>query len=513
MARRIPMTSLLIFLCFLIGISIFSFKYYVAGFPLFPNEKTKTWHIESKIALSSPSNDLQVLLKIPEKTPFFTQADERFVAQDFGRYPSEDGKQIVWSKKHPHIQEVIYYHTVIYSVQSSLDAIKTYREQTKTRLTGQPLDSRFDNDDVREILETIHKSLQEKSADNKSYVYALFNFLKSTDNQPLKLLSLRVGEKVSEDTIATEILRYAGIPARQMNGILLSQAKQNTKIVHWVEAYVSDDVIKFSSEREKVGMPSNIFPWYEGYDKIYHIASGKAKSDIEFSVKHHIESALTESFWRGTSAKSFFYDVSVYNLPVELQLVMQMLLMIPVGAVVCVFIKQMIGIPTYGTFMPVLIAISFRETGYIGGLIFFSSIVAIGMMFRSLFDNMKLLVVPRLSAILTIVVGIIFFLSFLLNRFGYDAGGLSLFPLIILTMMIERMSITWEEQGAKTAMRLAFTSMFVASVCFAVIGNPYMEHLIMTFPELLFVNLSIALALGRYTGFKLTEYYRFRALQ
>ena len=271
--------------------------------------------------------------------------------------------------------------------------------------------------------------------------------------------------------------------------------------------------MRFSPDRDKMGMPSNIFPWYEGYGKIYDILSGTSQVKMEFSVKHHIESALTESFWNGTNVKSFLYKVSVYNMPVEIQLVMSMLLLIPIGAVVCVFLKQMIGIPTFGTFMPVLVAISFRETGFMWGIIFFSSIVAIGMLFRSLFDNLKLLVVPRLSAILTIVVGIIFVLSFTLNRFSYNAGGLSLFPLIILTMMIERMSITWEEQGAKTALKLAFNSMLVATICYSVIGNSFMEHLLMTFPELLFVNLGVALILGRYTGFKLTEYYRFRTLQ
>ena len=46
---------------------------------------------------------------------------------------------------------------------------------------------------------------------------------------------------------------------------------------------------------------------------------------------------------------------------------------------------------------------------------------------------------------------------------------------------------TWEEQGAKESMVLAFNSMLVAVFCYFVISNSYIEHLFIGFPELLFV--------------------------
>ena len=98
MTRRVPMTKLLIALCFLIGISIFAFKYFVAGFPLFPNEQIKSWHIESKIMLENSSENIKISLKTPEKTPYYSQVDERFVSGGFGRYPSEDGRSAFLSK-------------------------------------------------------------------------------------------------------------------------------------------------------------------------------------------------------------------------------------------------------------------------------------------------------------------------------------------------------------------------------------------------------------------------------
>lgn len=60
-------------------------------------------------------------------------------------------------------------------------------------------------------------------------------------------------------------------------------------------------------------------------------------------------------------------DFSLYTLPVHVQNVYKVLLMIPLGALVVVFMRNIIGIRTFGTFMPVLIALAFRETELLWG--------------------------------------------------------------------------------------------------------------------------------------------------
>ena len=43
-------------------------------------------------------------------------------------------------------------------------------------------------------------------------------------------------------------------------------------------------------------------------------------------------------------------------------------------------------------------------------------------------------------------------------------------------------------------------------------GMHWLEHIITSFPELLLVVLAIVMLLGRYTGYRLTELVRFKAL-
>ena len=84
--------------------------------------------------------------------------------------------------------------------------------------------------------------------------------------------------------------------------------------------------------------------------------------------------------------------------------------------------------------------------------------------------------------------------------------------MVILTMTIERMSIGWEEAGPREALQQAGGSLLAASLAYLVMTERQVQHLVFMFPELLLIVLAITLALGRYTGYRLTELKRFRAL-
>jgi hypothetical protein len=178
-----------------------------------------------------------------------------------------------------------------------------------------------------------------------------------------------------------------------------------------------------------------------------------------------------------------------------------------------VIFRNIIGIKTFGTFMPVLIALSFRETQLLWGIILFSLVIAIGLAIRFYLENLKLLVVPRLSAILIAVIIIIAGLNILTYNMGLPLGlSVSLFPIVILSMAIERMSILWDERGPGEALSQGLGTLFVSTAIYYVIKNQIIEHIMFFFPELLFILFGITLLLGRYSGFRLIELYRFKEL-
>jgi hypothetical protein len=163
--------------------------------------------------------------------------------------------------------------------------------------------------------------------------------------------------------------------------------------------------------------------------------------------------------------------------------------------------------------MPILIAMAFRETQLFWGVVMFSLIVSIGLMIRFYLEKLFLLLVPRLAAVLVIVVILMLLISLITNQLGVERLlSISLFPMVILAMTIERMSITWEENGAHQAILQGIGSLFVASISYVVMTNENLMYLIFVFPELLLVVLGLCVWMGGYTGYRLTELFRFKAM-
>ena len=70
----------------------------------------------------------------------------------------------------------------------------------------------------------------------------------------------------------------------------------------------------------------------------------------------------------------------------------------------------------------------------------------------------------------------------------------------------------WEERGAGDAVKEGFGTLVVASLAYVLMGQENLEHLMFVFPELLLVLLALMLLAGRYTGYRLSELFRFKAI-
>jgi len=188
-------------------------------------------------------------------------------------------------------------------------------------------------------------------------------------------------------------------------------------------------------------------------------------------------------------------------------------LMVPIGAFIILLLRNFIGLMTFGTFMPVLIALAFRETQVIWGLLLFTIIVSCGLLVRFYLEELRLLLVPRLAVILTVVILLMLFISVMSQSLNLSSGlSVALFPMIILTMTIERMCITWDERGAYEAMKCGAGSLLAAVIAFSVMNLKSLQYLMFAFPELLFVLLAFILIFGQYQGYRLFELFRFKAL-
>jgi hypothetical protein len=204
---------------------------------------------------------------------------------------------------------------------------------------------------------------------------------------------------------------------------------------------------------------------------------------------------------------------SLYRMSVSVQHAVRVLLLMPVGALIVSLLRSVVGVPSYGTFMPMLLALALRGTGLGFGLALVALVLAIGILGRLAMGWLRLLLVPRLSVLLCVVVLCVITLGLVgvgMGERDYYAG--ILFPIVILTMLIERMSITMAEESPLQALEKALWSMLIAIAVYPVFRSELLAHVLFGFPELLFVVMGLLVWIGGYTGYRLSDLLRFRVV-
>ena len=488
-----------------VGLSVFFYKWQVLDFPVTRDQEASVWTIESTISFDSGPGSIKVNLLVPTLTPGFRMLNDLPVSRGYGfsiNYGS-GGREAQWAIRRADGPQTIYYRISVYEDEGA------NQSDTIPPFPPPPVI----NEPFRTAVDVIVGEVREHSADTASFTAELLRRINDPSPDPnIELLVANAATRADFVDSLTTILAAARIPARAVHGFELQGRQRNAEPVTWLEIHDGDTWRFFDPMSGEEGLPDRFLVWWRGNDPLVSVEGG-SNVQVTFSVQENqldaVAIAETQTVQQGASAIGF----SLYSLPIQTQAVYSVLLMIPIGALIMVILRNMVGIDAFGTFMPVLIALAFRETKLFWGLVLFTMLVALGLSIRFLLERLRLLLVPRLSAVLIVVVILMLLISLVSHRLGMETGlSVALFPMVIIAMTIERMSVVWEERGAADAMRAGFGSLVVAVIAYAAMGWPWLEHLIFTFPELLLVVLALVVLAGRYTGYRLLELSRFKAL-
>lgn len=496
------LTSVLTFL----GIAVFLYKALILEFPLAPQTQAFLWNVEAHLSFIAQDKPVTVSLNLPRNTRRFAIVDENFISQGYGltTIKDEENRRATWSKRKVQGKQNLYYSGTVRQI-----------ETTEPPSKGKPpvVQSPGFEGAKLEAAQALLADIQDKSSDATTLVAELTARLKQPKaNQNLQLLLGKDRTPEKKLQLATEILALAKIPSRMVHGIQLEDFPGKAKLVHWLQVYENDVWKSHDPETGKSGIPDHYFTWWRGFEPLVNLRGGK-QLEVTISVAPNQEEAIRAALLHSQIALPKLFEFSLFSLPLETQAVYRILLMVPMGALLLLVLRNIIGIKTFGTFMPILMALAFRETQLLWGIVLFSLVVALGLGVRFYLEHLKLLLVPRLASLLIIVVLVMAALSVLSHKLGLERGlSVALFPMVILTMTIERMCIVWEERGASESIQQGLGSLAVASLTYLVMTIPAVEHLLFVFPELLLLLLAGTLLMGRYSGFRLLELGRFKAL-
>ena len=328
------------------------------------------------------------------------------------------------------------------------------------------------------------------------------------------ITALKLGEAScnGKGRLFVALARKMNLPARLVGGFIMKPGSKRTSH-QWVELFISGHWVPFDTINDHfASIPANYITLYYGDEVLF-----KHTSNINFqyffkTTKKLVSRAGTRESL-GDSSFNIFSFYSIFEKVGISQNLLKILIMIPLGALVVVIFRNVIGLETFGTFLPALIAAAARETGLLWGLVGFMLIIMVASLVRKLLDWMQLLHSPKMAIILTTVVIVMLLMSMLSVEYGlYDLAHITLFPIAILAITAERFAILEAEQGLKEALRIYLMTAIVLAFCSAAMDSLFLHSMGLAFPEVLLLGIDLNLLLGNWIGLWVSEFIRFRKL-
>ena len=189
-----------------------------------------------------------------------------------------------------------------------------------------------------------------------------------------------------------------------------------------------------------------------------------------------------------------------------------LLLMLPIIVTLIAFFRQVIGIKAFGIYTPAIVTfafLAFQQLRY--GVLVFVSVILLGMIMRFVLKGLRILYLPRVAitlSVIAIAILVLLGLGGAMQRTGL--ASISIFPILIMVTLVEKFVATQIEKGNKAALILAVETLVISIAGYYLASWPLLIKSVVAFPWIVLFTIPINIALGKWGGLRISEYFRFR---
>lgn len=219
---------------------------------------------------------------------------------------------------------------------------------------------------------------------------------------------------------------------------------------------------------------------------------------ILLAYRHQFHFWLEEAVRQGADYKTFLW-----------------LLLFPWAVTLLTFARQIVGFKTYGIYIPSVLAVALFAIGLRFGVLFLFTAFVVGTALRYLLSGWRILDLPRRAMVMiSVALMIIWLLIFSVNQ-GYFLARLApvaVFPVLIIIVASERFITSQLRLPFIKALSYTLQTLLVVIGAVFLMRWGVLQDFSWQYPEVIVVLVVINFVLGRYTGLRLTELFRFRKL-
>ncbi|HIL41879.1 MAG TPA: hypothetical protein EYG35_00650 [Gammaproteobacteria bacterium] len=358
---------------------------------------------------------------------------------------------------------------------------------------------------------------------NQRSTYQTLNSIYSYTNNHIKsipfkgltdsLTALRLGVAScnGKSRLFISLARLSGLPARLVGGVILDNNKKKTSH-QWVEVYIEDYWVPFDvTNGHFASLPKNYLELYKGDHNLFRHSANINFNYYFISSKYHIAQVL----YRDIESNNHFIPnaaKSLRDLGLPLK-VIYIFLLFPFCTLIITFQRNIIGIKTFGTFMPMLIAAVCVYTGFSQGLTGFSMVLLIAYLGHTVLGKLHILKIPRLAAIITLIsIASLTWVSLIDQPIGVEFSTLLLFPAVIISFTADRIHQLSDESNWIELIESGAGTLLTIFLCYQAFNSILLQGLFALYSELLLCVLALLLHIGNWSGMRVLEVIRFRNL-
>ncbi len=468
-----------------------------------------------------------VSMPVPLKDKYTNVSDEKLSGKNYKKTftLTHDSKYLSWYSNSESITDAVSYSAKLKTKAVKIkevfdDNLSRYSKVIKAYLVNPPIEKK----NLARIVE-LEKSMFEPNETKLEKAKKIFYYIDEEiqrDSSLSKLsdtLNLGRGSSRLKAQLLNILARRQGIPARTILYVRLPKRGEPLKEKYFFlfsnEIYLGDRWVPVDANNSYWGYrPKEHIVFHRNVEGIKKEFS-KKRTEYVIKFQRILANKFNKKEYASTlqSSKSFINWYSFYKLPLPVQLHFYQLLLIPLGTLVLCVARNMIGIPTFGIFTPILLTLFFNETSLFFGISFFTVAIILGFMQRTLLNKLYLLAVPRLSIILVLIVMLLSLAAHLAPYFpNIHQGQLNFFPLVVVTVFIERFSIMLSEDGVKNTLQTLLGTLVISILIFFLFKIKKLQIFVFTNPEVLITIIGLLIVIGKYKGYRLSELLRFRSL-
>jgi hypothetical protein len=513
----------------LLSLSLLLYKIFFLEIPFLPFKSQNSWRYEiqvNKSAYELLENQLpdRVYLPIPPQlnTQFVETVDIK--NQEYGGLVETTiGKLFAIDKSNLLKHQNFKVEAIILTKNSPIEAEP---QKLKKSEKQKYLDLNWLKEDELQLLKNLNSTLiypkdSKKEIFDKITYFLLDEFIiKPTISNFKDVIEMKNGDSLSQAKIFMGLTRLNKIPSRISFGTTVKDTEDDKNVKHmriFINEYYLDGRWQFfHPDFPNIGtVPKNfilihrdITPELELFNsRDFYSTKVKPIHKTFYDSKEYFENVI------GSYSKYSLY--SLYRLPLGSQNIFFTLLLVPIGTLILSFARNIIGLITFGVFTPILLTLFFIETSFLVGMAFLLLVFIVGIILHFQLNKLYLLAVPKLSIILTVV--ILLYVGFALylsqGDFAENTNAtLNYFPIVIISVFTERFMILLREEGLKNTVQTLVGTLIVSTTCYFIFSIKTLSVIVFNHPELLLITIGLNIFIGSYTGFRLSEFFRFKEL-